>query len=147
MRSLCLRVLGTCFIKYPGLDYSSFYWTLFFEAVKPSIQKLGVESRSSAKPGALLACLVALSRSGHLAGRLGQDGDLMPSLLQVLGPTQVAPPVTSAVIGVVENLMALEEEGRGEIVEEVLVPHLGLLLERMQVMLKNRTTTDRDTKR
>eukprot|EP00271_Cylindrocystis_brebissonii_P004463 TRINITY_DN1612_c2_g3_i1.p1 TRINITY_DN1612_c2_g3~~TRINITY_DN1612_c2_g3_i1.p1 ORF type:complete len:2175 (-),score=483.44 TRINITY_DN1612_c2_g3_i1:572-6958(-) len=137
-RTLCLRVIAIILTKFPDLDFAPQYWDIFFTALAPTISRLRQEASSSETPGALFSCLLAMSRSAELAPLLAFNEALLPNLLLVLASRTAAPAVVTAVLTLVENLLDLEkeygDEGR-KLVQQLVLPHLPLLLTQLQEQL------------
>ncbi|GJP63639.1 hypothetical protein CLOP_g20705 [Closterium sp. NIES-67] len=122
LRSLALRVLAAILAKFPDIAAHPSLpaplrpWPLVLSALSPALAHLAPDNAASAEPSALLALLLALSRSPRLALLLAQHPLALPALSALLSAPSARLPVVGAAMGVIGHVVAwgVAEREEGE---------------------------------
>ncbi|GJP54710.1 hypothetical protein CLOM_g13761 [Closterium sp. NIES-68] len=135
LRSLALRVLAAILAKFPDIAAHPSLpaplrpWPLVLSALSPALAHLAPDNAASAEPSALLALLLALSRSPRLALLLAQHPLALPALSALLSAPSARLPVVGAAMGVIGHVVAWgvaeREEGEEGEDEGEVVLHKG----------------------
>ncbi|CAI5967481.1 unnamed protein product [Closterium sp. NIES-65] len=126
LRSLALRLLAAILAKFPDIATRPSLpaplrpWPLLLAALSPALTHLAVDNAASSEPSALLALLLALSRSPRLALLLASHPHALPALSALLSSPSARLPVVGAAMGVLSHVVAwgVVEREEGEEGEE-----------------------------
>ncbi|CAI5484054.1 unnamed protein product, partial [Closterium sp. Yama58-4] len=112
LRSLALRLLATILAKFPDIATRPSLpaplrpWPLLLAALSPALTHLATVNAASAEPSALLALLLAFSRSPRLALLLASHPHALPALAALLSLPSARLPVVGAAMGVLSHVVA-----------------------------------------
>ncbi|CAI7793586.1 unnamed protein product [Closterium sp. NIES-54] len=132
LRSLALRVLTAILAKFPDIATRPSLpaplrpWPLLLSALSPALTHLATDNAASSEPSALLALLLALSRSPRLALLLASHLHALPALSALLSAPSARLPVVGAAMGALSHVVAWgvverEEGEEGEVEGEVVL--------------------------
>ncbi|KAF6153049.1 hypothetical protein GIB67_034771 [Kingdonia uniflora] len=131
MRSKCLKIISSVFIKYGDHHFDCEFWNVFFTSVKSLIESFKQEGSSSEKPSSLFLCFLAMSRSHTLVSLFHKEQTIVPTIFSILTVKTASRSITSSVFCFIENLLSLDSDldsDQDPTIKGILEPNLEELL-------------------